>query len=65
MPARLDSQRGFDHGTFTPLVVMYPEANVPVLELSLKSGMTRPSIFPSDKPLRHCATKVFSSSAAA
>jgi aromatic ring-opening dioxygenase catalytic subunit (LigB family) len=38
MPARLDPQRGFDHGTFTPLVVMYPEANVPVVELSLKSG---------------------------
>lgn len=38
MPARVDPQRGFDHGTFTPLVVMYPEANVPVVELSLKSG---------------------------
>jgi len=38
MPARLDPKRGFDHGTFTPLVVMYPEANVPVVELSLKSG---------------------------
>ena len=38
IPARLDPQRGFDHGTFTPLVIMYPEANVPVVELSLKSG---------------------------
>ena len=38
MPARLDSQRGFDHGTFTPLVIMYPEASVPVVELSMKSG---------------------------
>jgi len=38
VPAGLDPQRGFDHGTFTPLVVMYPEANVPVVELSLKSG---------------------------
>jgi aromatic ring-opening dioxygenase catalytic subunit (LigB family) len=38
MPARLDSQRGFDHGTFTPLVIMYPQAHVPVIELSLKSG---------------------------
>ena len=33
-----DAQRGFDHGTFAPLVVMYPEAQVPVLQLSLKSG---------------------------
>ena len=38
MPARLDPQRGFDHGTFAPLVVMYPDANVPIVQLSLKSG---------------------------
>lgn len=33
-----DSERGFDHGTFSPLAVMYPEAQVPVLQLSLKAG---------------------------
>ena len=32
-----DRHRGFDHGTFVPLVLMYPEANVPVVMLSLKS----------------------------
>ncbi len=32
----LDTERGFDHGTYAPLVVMYPEAQVPVLQLSLK-----------------------------
>jgi aromatic ring-opening dioxygenase catalytic subunit (LigB family) len=36
--ARLDPQRGFDHGTFAPLVVIYPQANVPVVQLSLKAG---------------------------
>ena len=36
--ARLDPQQGFDHGTFTPLVIMYPEADVPVVQVSLKSG---------------------------
>lgn len=36
-PARLDAQRGFDHGTFAPLAVMYPKADVPVLQLSLRS----------------------------
>ncbi|MDE2276251.1 MAG: dioxygenase [Burkholderiales bacterium] len=36
--AALDSERGFDHGTFAPLAVMYPQAQVPVLQLSLKAG---------------------------
>lgn len=33
-----DAQRGFDHGTFVPLYVAYPEAQVPVLQLSLRHG---------------------------
>jgi len=33
-----DERRGFDHGTFAPLAVMYPQADVPVLQLSLKAG---------------------------
>lgn len=33
-----DAQRGFDHGTFVPLSLMYPEADVPVVMLSMKSS---------------------------
>ena len=34
----VDRERGYDHGTFSPLAVMYPNADVPVLQLSLRSG---------------------------
>jgi len=34
-----DAQRGFDHGTFVPLKLIYPDANIPTLQLSLKAGL--------------------------
>lgn len=36
--AAQDATQGYDHGTFAPLAVMYPQADVPVLQLSLKHG---------------------------
>lgn len=36
--ATQDSAQGYDHGTFAPLAVMFPQADVPVLQLSLKQG---------------------------
>jgi aromatic ring-opening dioxygenase catalytic subunit (LigB family) len=38
LPTRLDAARGYDHGTFVPLAVMYPEAQVPVVQVSVQHG---------------------------
>ena len=32
-------QRGFDHGTFIPLKLTYPDAEIPAIQLSLKRGL--------------------------
>lgn len=39
IPARTDARRGFDHGTFIPFKLSWPEADVPAIQLSLKSGL--------------------------
>ncbi|TLX61644.1 dioxygenase [Stutzerimonas nosocomialis] len=34
-----DAQRGFDHGVFIPLKLMFPEARIPVVQLSLRDDL--------------------------
>ena len=38
LPTALDESRGYDHGTFVPLYVMYPQAQVPVIQVSMRHG---------------------------
>lgn len=37
--ARLDPTRGFDHGTFSVMKPLYPDEDVPVVQLSLDAGL--------------------------
>jgi aromatic ring-opening dioxygenase catalytic subunit (LigB family) len=46
LPARLDPDQGYDHGTFVPAYVMYPDADMPLFQVSLRQGYS---------PLEHFA----------
>lgn len=39
LPSALSSNRGFDHGVFVPLKVAFPNAEIPVVTLSLASSL--------------------------
>ena len=38
LPARLDDKQGYDHGCFVPAFVMYPDADMPLFQISLRHG---------------------------
>lgn len=39
LPAQANASQDFDHGMFVPLMLMFPQANVPVVQLSLRSDL--------------------------
>lgn len=46
LASQRDSARGFDHGTFVPLKLTYPDAEIPTVQLSLEANLD---------PARHLA----------
>jgi 4,5-DOPA dioxygenase extradiol len=52
VPTRIDPQRGFDHGLFIPLKLMYPQADIPCLQLSLLRGLNPAAHIALGKALR-------------
>lgn len=39
IPCAKDTKRGWDHGVFVPLKLMYPDANVPVVAMSIHTSL--------------------------
>ena len=39
IPFKKETNRGYDHGVFIPLLIMYPNADIPITQISLKSNL--------------------------
>lgn len=45
LPAQPDAQRPFDHGAWVPMMHLYPQANVPLVQISLPAGATPAQLY--------------------
>jgi aromatic ring-opening dioxygenase catalytic subunit (LigB family) len=64
LSASVDSRRGYDHGIFIPLKVAFPDADIPIVGLSLQQGLD-PRLHVAAgralRPLRDCNVTIIGS----
>lgn len=53
----LNPRRGYDHGTFVPLLLAYPEADIPVVQVSLKADLNPASHIRLGRALKELRTE--------
>jgi len=52
IPAQLDPTQGLDHGAWTPMLFMYPNKNIPIIQVSINSAMDAVFHFEIGRSLR-------------
>lgn len=55
--AKVDDQRGFDHGMFIPMMLMFPRAHIPVVQLSLHQSLDPQVHLAMGHALQHLRTQ--------
>lgn len=57
LQAKTDEQRGFDHGMFVPLKIMYPKGDIPCVQLSLLDSLDGEQHLALGRALQHIEWK--------